>query len=144
MGGGGGRWLDFGATYGSGKLPIRFAVESDSEEDGTSDSKLEQKISEEEPSARSALLAEATTDKVRNLVEELYRSDKGVGDGGTADAIRHELATCEKVGGKSHIKKGQERLRQIENILKKNPDHPDRGLLEKLRDDLRDALGDNK
>lgn len=41
MGGGGGRWLDFGATYGSGKLPIRFAVEFDSEEDGTTDSGLE-------------------------------------------------------------------------------------------------------
>lgn len=144
MGGGGGRWLDFGATYGSGKLPITFAVEPNSKEDKTRDDRLEKKTSEEKPSVRSELLAKATTDKARNLVEELYRRNRGVGDGGTADAIRYELATGEKVGGKSHIKKGRERLRQIENILRKNPDHPDRGLLEKLRDDLKDALGDDK
>lgn len=62
-------------------------------------------------------------------------------DGGTADAIREQIRTGELVGGKDHIRKGRERLRQIEKILSRNPNHPDRALLEKLRDDLRDALG---
>ena len=64
-----------------------------------------------------------------------------VGDGGTADAIRAELASGEPVGGRSHVRKGRERLRQIERILRKSPNHPDRELLERLANDLRDALG---
>lgn len=85
-------------------------------------------------------MAEATTDEARNIVSELYREGAGVGDGGTADAIREELTTDRPVGGRSHVRKGKERLRQIDCILRRNPDHPDRGLLERLADDLRDAL----
>ena len=48
------------------------------------------------------------------------------------------------MGGRDHIQKGRERLRQIEKILKQNPNHPDRQLLEKLKADLRSALGDSK
>ena len=86
-------------------------------------------------------MTEATTDEVRNIVGELYREGAGVGDGGTADAIREELASGESVGGRSHVRKGRERLRQIERILRRNPNHPDRELLERLADDLRNALG---
>lgn len=64
-----------------------------------------------------------------------------MGDGGTADAIREQLRAGVMVGGKDHTRKGRERMRQIENILKRNPDHPDRELLKKLRDDLNNALG---
>ncbi len=96
-----------------------------------------------QPMKREELLNRATTDEAFRLVRELYREGAGVGDGGTADAIRKELASGDDVGGKSHIRKGRERLRQIERILKKNPDHPDRALLEELRDELRDALEGN-
>ncbi|WP_248923016.1 hypothetical protein [Olsenella intestinalis] len=92
-------------------------------------------------SARERLLDEATTDEARRIVKELYRPNAETGDGGTADAIREQLRTGEMVGGKDHIRKGRERLRQIEKILTSNPDHPDRALLERLRDDLEDALG---
>lgn len=85
----------------------------------------------------------ASTDEAIRLIGELYREGASVGDGGTADAIREELASGEEVGGKSHIRKGRERLRQIERILKRNPDHPDRYLLEELRDELRNALEGN-
>lgn len=95
------------------------------------------------PTARDTLMSEATTDTTRSVINELYREGSGIGDGGTADAIRHELATGELVGGRSHIRKGRERLRQIERILRRNPDHPDRELLERLANDLRDALGGN-
>ena len=92
-------------------------------------------------SARERLLDEAATDEARGIVKELYRPNAETGDGGTADAIREQLRTGELVGGKDHIQKGRERLRQIEKILSRNPNHPDRALLEKLRDDLKDALG---
>lgn len=92
-------------------------------------------------SARERLLDEATTDEAKRIVGELYRPNAETGDGGTADAIREQLRTGELIGGKDHIQKGRERLRQIEKILERNPDHPDRALLERLRDDLEDALG---
>ena len=95
-------------------------------------------------SKRDELLAEATTPEAREVVNQLYRPDADYGDGGTADAIRHELATGELIRGKSHIKKGRQRLAQIDRILRRNPDHPDRALLERLRNDLRDALGEDR
>lgn len=49
----------------------------------------------------------------------MYRPKAKTGDGGLSDAIRHELKTGELVGGKSHIQKGMERLKNLENILKK-------------------------
>ncbi len=91
--------------------------------------------------ARDSLLAEAQTEKVKTLIKELYHTDGGIGDGGTADAIRHELATGEKVGGKTHIRKGRERLKQIAKMLKKDPDGPDSNLLRRLKADLENALG---
>ena len=96
---------------------------------------------EQATSARERLLDEATTDEAKRVVGELYRPNAETGDGGTADAIREQLRTGELVGGKDHIQKGRERLRQIEKILERSPDHPDRALLERLRDDLEDALG---
>ena len=96
------------------------------------------------PSKRDTLLSEATTGEAKRIITELYRNNAEIGDGGTADAIRHELATGELVGGRSHIQKGEDRLRQIERFLRKNPNHPDRELLERLANDLRDALGGNK
>lgn len=94
-------------------------------------------------STREALLSEATSDEVQRLIKELYRKGATVGDGGTADAIREELATGNPTGGRSHIQKGKERLRQIERMLEKYPEHADRALLERLRDDLQDALEGN-
>ena len=41
------------------------------------------------------------------------------------------------------LKKLKPIVAQINRILRRNPDHPDRALLERLRDDLRDALGGN-
>lgn len=92
-------------------------------------------------SQREALLSEATTSEAERIVNELYREGADIGDGGTADAIREQLRTGKLIGGRDHIRKGRERLRQIERILANNPDHPDRLLLERLRDDLKDALG---
>ena len=91
-------------------------------------------------SVKESLLARATQNDSKNLVKELYRSGSKIGDGGTADALRHELKTGKLVGGKSHKIKAQERVKQINNILKENPNHPDKDLLNKLKDDLEKAL----
>lgn len=91
-------------------------------------------------SVKESLLARATQNDSKNLIKELYRSGSKIGDGGTADALRHELKTGKLVGGKSHKIKAQERVKQIENILKKNPNHPDKDLLNQLKDDLEKAL----
>ena len=124
----------FSGTSGSPQLSLP---------DGGGDSTMQSGSNVGSGSQRETLLDEATTDEARRIINELYREGANVGDGGTADAIREELATGNSVGGRSHIQKGRERLRQIERILQRNPDHPDRALLERLRDDLRDALEGN-
>ena len=92
---------------------------------------------------REQLINEASTKQVRSIIKELYRYGATTGDGGTADAIREQKRSKKLVGGRDHIQKGRERLRQIEKLLKQNPNHPDRQLLEKLKADLRNALGDS-
>ena len=67
---------------------------------------------------REELLRNTENEKLKNTIKEMYRENANVGDGGLADAIRHELNTGELVGGKSHIIKGEERVRNLENILK--------------------------
>jgi hypothetical protein len=85
--------------------------------------------------------------KLSNLVEDLYKGAKTenpIGTGSTADAIRHEAATGEPVGGKWHTQKGEEYARALEKWLQKNPDasESDRSAAQAILDDLHDALGD--
>lgn len=71
----------------------------------------------------------------------MYRPNSKVGDGGLGDAIRHELKTGELVGGKSHIQKVTERLKNLENILKKqNLNSTDKKIVRALIRDLKKAL----
>lgn len=88
------------------------------------------------------LLKKASSEKVKNVIKELYRAGATIGDGGTASAIRYEIKTGNLVGGKSHIQKGKERLKNLENIIKRN-DLPkkDKKIVEKLYRDLKKALG---
>ena len=91
-------------------------------------------------SVKQALLDRAQLDDTKKLIGELYRDNATIGDGGTADAVRHELKTGINVGGKSHIIKAQQRIKQINNILKRNPNHIDKELLIDLKNNLEDAL----
>lgn len=62
-------------------------------------------------------------------------------NGGLVDAIRHELETGELVGGKSHITKGIERVKNLENIIaKQNLDSDDLKIATELLEDLKKAL----
>ena len=90
----------------------------------------------------SKLLSRAKDKALKNTIIELYRPGAKIGDGGTADAIRYELKTGKKVGGKSHILKGEQRLRSLNNFLKRNDiSAKDRKIAKKLASDLGKALG---
>ena len=72
---------------------------------------------------------------------EIYRPGATTGDGGLADAVRHELSTGQLVGGKSHIIKAIQRIRNLENIIKtQNLSQSDLNIAKSLLDDLRNAL----
>jgi len=90
---------------------------------------------------RERLLTSASHPRLKGVIRELYRQGATVGDGGTADAIRHEIATGGGVSGKSHIKKGQERLKHLKRILAEEKLCPqDILIIQSLIDDLTDAL----
>lgn len=81
--------------------------------------------------------------QLQNLMNGLYRPNAKVGSGSTADAIRHELATGEAVGGSFHSQKGADSIRALEKWLGNNPTaRPgDRTAAENVILDLRNALG---
>ena len=53
--------------------------------------------------------------KLTNEIEKFW--DIGGYEGGTAGAIFHELKTGEKIGGKTHIRKGEELKRELEVLI---------------------------
>ena len=93
-------------------------------------------------SKREELLNKVENQKLKNTINEMYRENSTVGDGGLADAIRHELNTGELVGGKSHIIKGKERVKNLQNILENQKlNATDKMVAQELLKDLQNALG---
>ncbi len=93
-------------------------------------------------SKRTVLLDKTTNQKLKNAINEMYRENAKIGDGGLSDAIRYELKTGNLVSGKSHIQKGKERLKNLENILEKQTlNATDREIALTLLEDLKNALG---
>lgn len=94
------------------------------------------------PKAGQKLVDKATSIKLKNTIKELYHPGSKIGDGSTAAAIKHELKTGNLVGGKSHIIKGKERVKNLENILKnKELNKKDKKIAKKLYEELKSALG---
>ena len=88
------------------------------------------------------LLNKVSNPKLRNTIKEIYRPGAKVGDGGLADAIRYEIKTGNLVGGKSHIQKGRERLKNIERVYNREVlSKTERKIAEDLIKDLKRALG---
>lgn len=88
------------------------------------------------------LLNKVSNPKLRNTIKEMYRPGAKVGDGGLADAIRHEIKTGKLVGGKSHIKKGAERLKNLERISKRETlTKQEKKIINDLIKELKNALG---
>jgi RHS repeat-associated protein len=95
----------------------------------------------------STVLPEPTVSdqKLQNLVTNLWKGAKNpnpTGNGTTSDAVRHERATGQPVGGTFHTIKAQETVNALTKWLTKNPNasYVDRLVAQSLLDDLLDAL----
>lgn len=98
---------------------------------------------------RAAMGKPSTKDPdLSHMMDELYRDNAQIGSGSTAAAIRHELATGAKVGGKEHIQKGEDAVRFLERWLRRQDGLPadarasrnDIAAAENVLKDLQDAL----
>jgi RHS repeat-associated protein len=58
------------------------------------------------PPGELRLMQFGNTRKLSNILNDLFRAKGTIGSGSTADAIRYELQTGLKVGGKTHFTKG--------------------------------------
>ena len=78
--------------------------------------------------------------RLQRAIDQLFRESDTI-PGGTAGAIREELRTGSKIGGKSHRIKGQERVRQVQKILmEEDLSTADRSTAVVILQDLQDAL----
>ncbi|MBQ5542750.1 MAG: hypothetical protein IIU06_06755 [Erysipelotrichales bacterium] len=85
----------------------------------------------------------ASNKGLKNAIIALYRPGAHVGNGSTAAAIKRELITGELVGGRSHLIKGKERMRQLEKMLTKDElSITDKIIAKKIINDLQKAYGD--
>lgn len=88
------------------------------------------------------LLKLAKNEKLKSTIKELYRPGATIGDGGTAAAIKKELKTGVLVGGKNHIQKGKERIRNLQNLINSNKlSGSDKKIAAKLKKDLEKVIG---
>lgn len=78
--------------------------------------------------------------RLQRVISELFRTNARI-PGGTAGAIRHEVRTGERIGGKSHVRKAIERRRQLQHLLRRTDlSTQDRATAQQLLEDLQDAL----
>lgn len=82
--------------------------------------------------------------KLKRIVNDLYRPRAKIGNGSTADAIRHEQKTGKAVGGRFHFQKGELYQRALSNwlALSDGASTADIDAAQKLLQDLNDAMGD--
>ena len=93
-------------------------------------------------SKRDKLMNSVQNSRLSNAVNEIYRPGATFGDGGLAAAVRHELATGQLIGGKSHIQKASERITNLENIIRTQTLSPsDTIIANEILSDLKNALG---
>jgi hypothetical protein len=84
-----------------------------------------------------------TSVRLRNVAQSLFRAGDKL-PGGTANAIRAELATGKQVAGKFHLTKGATSIRTLQNILKGGGlSEQEKASAETLLNDLRQSFGKN-
>ena len=85
-------------------------------------------------------IPKASNPALQRTIDALFQPTDRL-PGGTAGAIRHELETGELVGGRSHLIKGADRIRNLERIMRRENLSPaDRATAQRLLHDLQDAL----
>ena len=90
---------------------------------------------------RQHLLDSATDPKLKSRIDKLYRPNAVVGNGSTADVIRHELSTGELLSPKGHFQKGIEmRDGLLKDIKSGRLNEADTAITRLLLKDLQNAL----
>lgn len=89
---------------------------------------------------RERILLKAKNKITQNLIKELYKENSELGDGGTADALINEAKTGNPTKGKYHKIKAEERISQINRILKKGLAPGDENLIRHEKEKLEQAL----
>jgi RHS repeat-associated protein len=69
------------------------------------------------PAAELRVIQFGNSRKLTNILSDLFRAKGTIGSGSTADAIRYELQTGLKVGGKTHFTKGVEYRNALMKLL---------------------------
>ncbi|WKZ26819.1 MAG: pre-toxin TG domain-containing protein [Candidatus Paceibacterota bacterium] len=90
-----------------------------------------------------SLMKGVENESILNLIRDNYRAGSKIGDGSTADAIRHTAKTGDPVGGSTHIEKARNTLNRIDNIFDKHGsslNSQERNVLNRISKDLKDAL----
>lgn len=101
------------------------------------------------PSVPIAKPPKVKDSNLQNRLNEAYMRDgftpKKGGDGSLVDAIRKELLTGEKIGGKNHIEKGEVVRNSLKNWIRKNPDADpsDIETAKRVMKEIEDALNGN-
>jgi hypothetical protein len=90
--------------------------------------------------ATAAAVPTVSNRALQNTMRALFSPGDKVA-GGTAGAIRQEAMTGAPVGGRFHLQKGMERIRNLENILERETlSAADRVAAERVLADLRSAV----
>ena len=93
---------------------------------------------------RESLLNSVTNEKLKNIINNLYRPGAKIGSGSTADAIRYELQTGDLLSKTGHMQKGKDYLTGLNNLLEKeNLSITDNAVTKFLIKDLTDAIEGN-
>ena len=94
---------------------------------------------------RDQLLQSTTDDKLKSIIRELYRNKPGVGDSGTADALRYEIQTGKLLSDKGHFQKATTRSTELTKYLSQdNLSTQDRQIGQSLLNNLKDAISKAK
>ncbi|OAH23786.1 hypothetical protein AX289_25185 [Methylorubrum populi] len=79
--------------------------------------------------------------KLGNIVRDLFRDNARIGNGTTADAVRHELETGLRVGGKTHSEKARLAIDSLtRRLLDPGVSQADKSVAKTLVQDLTNAL----
>ena len=87
---------------------------------------------------------EAENKKLQAIIDQLWSSSPNpIGDGSTADAVRHEIETGKPVKSRYHSQKARDYAKTLENWLRsKTSPKPekDKKIAREIIKDLKDAL----
>ncbi|MEN9807570.1 MAG: hypothetical protein RL756_2090 [Pseudomonadota bacterium] len=86
----------------------------------------------------------ATDETLQGAIEQLFRAGDDV-PGGTAGAVRYEIATGTAVGGRFHSLKASQRMAQLNRMIRSGKlNEADQAVAQRLVEDLNGALNSGR